>query len=456
MRCAAVLGLVSLLAIPALAADKATLLETVTADQLAQRVAAEQRHGDKDLAHVLEGLELTERLSGTRRAQLTGLMHGDKSRQALTVLADASEILDLPPAEVPTDPAPTPDDQKAILARTVDFAANSVQILPRFFATRDTVRFERDTPARIVREPHPANAWIDLDSGTLHVLKSVAPQPPSLRPFRFVDAKQATVLYRGEQEVSLEDAHHGDKAGPERGAETWGEFGPILRLILTDVLATQPTWSHWEQAASGRLAVFRFEIPRKSSHYIVRYCCVPLIGNLMMHPVSDAPGYEGQIAVDPATGAVMRLLLLTHPFYIPIERADIAVEYGYVNLGGKQYLCPRRSVTITVGHPPRGNAPPSSQDGEEGRVLSYEPEKTTTINDVRFDDFHMALGEMRVVPEKPQPVPDTQTTPTTPDSTTPGTPATPGSAPQENGPDKKPEPPSPTGDHLPLPRTTDH
>lgn len=427
MRRAAVLGLIFLIALPALAADKA-LQEKVTVDQLAERIAAQRRRSDKDLARTLDELELTQRLPAPRRAELLAFMRGDKSRQAFAILADLAEIYDPPATEIPTDSAPSLDDQKAIIARAVDFAATTVQILPRFYAARDTIRFQRESPAHIVREPRPASAWIDLDTGTLHVIKPITAEAPSLKPFRFVDAQHATVLYRGEQEVAENDPRPGEKKTAEHGAETWGEFGPFLRLILTDILNTAPEWLHWEKGETGPLAVFRFDVPRDKSHYTVRYCCVPLIGNLMLHPVSDIPPYSGQIFIDPATGAVMRLLLITRPAYIPIERADIAVEYAFVDLGGKQYLCPRRSVSITLAHPPRSSAPPTAQNGgsdPEGRVISYEAPKTTAINDVHFADFHMAMGEMHVVPEKPQeaPAPQPEAQPETQPSQPP--PATP-------------------------------
>lgn len=444
MRCAAVLGLSFLMGVPAFAAEKTgqdkALQEKITVDQLAQRVASEQRRSDKDLARALDGLELIQRLPAARRVELTALMRGDKSREAFTILADLAEIYDPPDTEIPSDPAPSPDDQKAVLAHAVDFATTTVQILPRFYAARDTIRFERESPAHIVREPRPASAWIDLDTGTLHVIKPITAEAPSLKPFRFVDQQRATVLYRGEQEVAENDSRPGAKSPAGHGTETWGEFGPFLRLILTDILGTSPEWLHWEKGESGRLAVFRFDVPRDKSHYTVRYCCVPLIGNLMLHPVSDIPPYSGQIAIDPATGAVLRLMLITRPAYIPIERADIAVEYAFVDLGGKQYLCPRRSVSITLAHPPRSSAPPSAQDGRsdpEGRVLSYQAPKTTAINDVHFADFHMAMGEMRVIPEKPVPVPPPASVPNPAPAEAPKTPNV------VPPPDEKPKTPAP-------------
>ena len=90
-------------------------------------------------------LELTERLSTAKLDRLAVDLPGQKSRQALMILADASAFLNPPAAETPNQPAPDLATQRKILATTVNYVTRTLQQLPNFFATRGTSSFE-DTP----------------------------------------------------------------------------------------------------------------------------------------------------------------------------------------------------------------------------------------------------------------------------------------------------------------------
>src|SRR5947209_5631045 len=150
------------------ASQHAGAIETVDVAQLHQRLER-GRLSDSALAAMLQKLQLTQRLTHTERRGLESQAAGSKSRDAFLVLADRAEMLDLPPGEIPADEAPAAEEQTAILARAVGFAANTVTILPRFYATRTTVRFEQVKPQRIVREAPPVSAFIDLEDNSLHV-----------------------------------------------------------------------------------------------------------------------------------------------------------------------------------------------------------------------------------------------------------------------------------------------
>ena len=88
--------------------------------------------------------------------------------------------------------------------------------------------------------------------------------------------------------------------------------------------------------------------------------------------------YQGQIAVDPSKGTILRLVLRVDPKPTdPFVNTDVVVEYGPVKIGGKTYICPVRSVALSLGLPFRTTEP----DGK--RLLQ------TMLNDVAFEKYRL-------------------------------------------------------------------
>jgi hypothetical protein len=86
-------------------------------------------------------------------------------------------------------------------------------------------------------------------------------------------------------------------------------------------------------------------------------------------------GYEGEIAVDPSDGTIFRLMFkanLEPPN--ALLTGQIVVEYGPVELGGRTYVLPVRSVAL-------------SQDVQ-----------VEWLNDVIFEDYHLFRASTRVLP----------------------------------------------------------
>ena len=140
MRSLAILLILAGLPCTALAAKR------ITVAQLEQTLTAAHSLQDAEVALQLSDLELTERLSTTNLDRLETGLPGEKSRQALMILADASAFLAPPAAEIPDQAAPDPATLRSILARTVNYVTQTLHQLPNFFADRVTRSFE-DTPA---------------------------------------------------------------------------------------------------------------------------------------------------------------------------------------------------------------------------------------------------------------------------------------------------------------------
>ncbi len=278
-----------LLAMVALVAP-AFCARRVTVDELERTVAAARSLPDAEVARRLLDLELTERLSTAKLDRLETDLPGEKSRQAIMILADASAFLDPPAAEIPNQPAPDVATQRKILALTVNYVTQTLHQLPNFFATRDTRSFE-DTPA--VQTP-----------GAISPQGAIS--ATSYRPIHLVSNSHVTVTFREGREVVQKTKFE----GRVKSLSTSGVFGPILGTVLVDAARSKLTWSHWEQGSSGLQAVFSYEVPDENSHYSLTYESV----SADPQPCSTTPqtfkvvvAYHGEMAIDPATGAILRL-----------------------------------------------------------------------------------------------------------------------------------------------------
>jgi VWFA-related protein len=370
MRMFSILLLLTAITPPAFSAKR------VSVDQLEQVLAAAHGKSDAKVSQQLSELELTERLSAARLARGEKELSGAESKRSLVVLADLSAFLDLPASEIPATAAPDLAAQRHIMAEAIGYAERTISKLPNFFATRDTIFFE----------DVPLSSRADT---------SVIPYQP-LHP---VGRSSDTVLYRdGREVVDWGATKHKKNDAGSQGLITSGVFGPILGTVLVDAAQGKLVWSHWEQSTAGPQAVFRFAIPREKSHYQVEYCCVPgFQGNGVFQQFS---GYHGEIAVDPEDGAILRLTLEADLKPTdPLLRSDILVEYGPVEIGGKKYICPVKSVSITLAP-----APAAGMQRYRGELLNQESwaareHLQTLLNDVVFAQYHLFRSESRILTE---------------------------------------------------------
>ena len=348
-------------------------IEKVTVAQLEELV-----HSHTDLPRRLANLELTERLSTPRLDALLKGIHGERERQALTADADLSIPLAPPPDESVNRPPPPWAEQRAILQRTFDYLQNAIPKLPDFYALRDTVRFEE--PAERDNE-----IW---------------KMPRQDQTLRFATSEHATVLYRNGHEVDQQKQKLGKRRVATgvraRGLETTGTFGPILSYVLTAAASGQSSlnWKRWERGKYGDLAVFSYRTASMNSAPSISYCCLPE-GNGATVYQSKADTY-GEFAVDPDTGAILRIVINAdldeeRDPDVPLIRSQVMVEYGPVELGGKTYICPERSVEVSRGRTER-------QLFEWAMVFSLYSDFETMINDVTFGGYHKFGSEARILP----------------------------------------------------------
>jgi VWFA-related protein len=341
----------------------------VSVAELERVLVASQSLPDGERAAQLSDLQLTERLSWARLARWRPGLGGAKSQRALLGLADRSAFLEPPAGDIPDRAAPDVAEQRRILGLAAAYVGKAIPQLPRFYATRTTTYFE-NTPGSSDEAPQG-------EGGSLHAVR----------------ISRTTVQYRDGQEIVEPGPVKVEKTKQrEHGLRTWGVFGPVLGLVLVDAARNKLTWGHWEQGPSGPLAVFRFAVPKDKSHYEVRYCCIAASYGLESKSFQEMSGYHGEMAVDPATGIIARLTVEAElEAGDPISRAAIAVEYGPVELGGMAYICPTRSVSISVAKTIRNTQDPS------GHSWPTMGPRQMLLNHVDFDQYHLFRAETRVL-----------------------------------------------------------
>lgn len=380
IRTWAVLALAVGIALPALA------IERVSVAQLEGILAKAPNMSDTDLAAQLSTLQLTERFSSARIEHWRTTLPGAGSQRALTGLADRSAFLAPPASDIPSMPAPDLAEQRHIMGLAATYVGNAIPQLPRFYASRTITHFE-DVP------------------GTVRV--AALDDTDSLHAFRIT---RATVLYRdGEEVVEAAPLKVDKPRRADQGLRAWGAFGPILGLVLVDAAENNLAWQRWEQNPAGPVAVFRYAVPKERSHYEVRYCCVAESYGLESNVFRQMSAYHGELAVDPSNGEIKRLTIEAElgPDD-PIERADTAVEYGPVELGGTTYLCPTRSISVSVAKTLRNMQDPSGHSWVGMGPLQM------LLNHAEFDRYHLFRADSRILSGEEE-----RTAGVTPDATLP-------------------------------------
>ena len=383
---------------PAGAAKRATV------EQLEQTLAASlaAHRTDAEIARQLGDVELSERLTyATLDRFAKQLSLGPSTALALELLADRAAFFDPPAAELPATAFPDLAGQQRMMDAARGYVTQALPRLPNFFATRSTNHFD-DTPQVLTKGDWPVRAGLHL-VGT------------SSRQITFRDGRE---IQDRVQDAAATASATSDKARQELGLHTWGEFGPELSVILTDAAKGTVSFHHWEQTPAGLAAVFRYAVPKAASHYSINYCCVAEMelinagprgrssggmgpqGAVVSHPFNETPGYHGSISIDPVTGTIFRITLEAELNKDdPLLRADTVVEYGPVTIGERKFICPVRSLAVSVEKP---SALQHDSAGPTARTASPVNPASLLINETSFTRYHRLGATVRVLADAPE------------------------------------------------------
>jgi len=396
MRRLILLGLMAAVVLPAVAAKR------VTVAQLEQSLAADSasHRADADVAHRLAELELSERLTdATLERFAKNLPLGPRTALALQLLADESAFLEPPASELPATGTPDTATQQRMMDLARGYVVKIWPHLPDFFVTRTTARF--DDSLQVLRQGDwPVRAGVHLVGTVTHNLT-------------YRDGKD--IIDQGTEQAPVAAAA-GKNGAPapvqqeERGMTSRGDFGPELTIVLTDSAKGKVAWSHWEKTSAGLAAVYTYSVPKAFSHFEVSYCCVrqdvqrelrygnPSRGEgatIMATGQADeklfqaTPGYHGTLAVDPDTGAILRITIEAElKSEDPISRAATMVQYGPVTIGDRTFIFPVRSAAISVEKPGPNSRP--------------QDPPTLLVNETTFTDYHRLGATIRMFADAPE------------------------------------------------------
>lgn len=357
----------------------------VTVQQVEELLAVSSRLADVKLGTEISGLELTVRASSARLLKWEGQFTGKRTRDALMALADASAFLELPRSDIPAIEKPDAEARKQIFIRAIDYVHVTLPKLPNFIARRSTTHFDDVSPMQRKLDQY----LTDQANGVRSAMSPPSTTSSSgVQPMHIGDRSSVVVTYRDGREVADGPAEKDRKSDAgNRRFTTVGEFGPILPVVMGDVIHGKLYWGHWELGASGPLAVFRYTVPVEVSHYTL----------LGVGDSPQLPGYHGEIAVDPELGTIMRVTLVAEP-RPPWQgwESSILVEYGPVKIGDGTYTCPLRAVALS-------RIPAMSYELNKENEVNPEESKLpiparTFLNDVTFTDYHVFHADVRILP----------------------------------------------------------
>jgi len=363
----------------------AAAAKSASIQQFEQMMFAVQGKSDEKVADRLGDVVLTERVSPARLAKWEKQFPGSHTREVLMRLADESAFLEPPVDDVVKDPMPDVETQQRMMTVALDYVKTATRQMPNFLATRGTTHFEDNpTPAS---ESRSLPMSIESAARAIRVPGYTSGRSES-KPMHITGTTKMTVTYRDGYEVRDTDLGKAKKeARPTNSLTTSGEFGPILGVVVGDALRSEVTWARWEQGASDPVAVFHYSVPEDRSNYGVG---VPSGGKF-----EDVyPAYHGEIALDPATGAILRLSIVVE-MAPPNQMMQTAmlVEYAPVVIGDRTYTCPVHGVAFSKV--PVAN--PKVPQGVVAQANDNNVEILTQLNDVTFTEYHLFGSEARIV-----------------------------------------------------------
>jgi hypothetical protein len=306
--------------------------KAVTVAELEQMVPLLHSAGDAAAAKMLSASRLSERLSGERLELLLGQMPGRHAREQLLALVDEAEFQALPVSNEPARAIPGPAEQDAMRAHLLDYVQNTVRHWPRFTVTRTALRYEGTA------EPIPGGLQDELRTplGRLWVRSPDAanwecPGHPKEDRARLavIEKTIAPVLVRS----GVHTVHSMDVGGGEfacsNHSTTADEFGEMLILVPLAMARAEVQWSRWQ----GMAAVFRFRVPVENAR-----------GGMSAPLRIDL---DGEIAFDPASGAIQRLTATRKWRDDSFEKEyRTMVEYAPIVFNGSTWFFPAHRVAL--------------------------------------------------------------------------------------------------------------
>jgi hypothetical protein len=114
--------------------------------------------------------------------------------------------------------------------------------------------------------------------------------------------------------------------------------------------------------------------------------------------VTAQPAYHGSLAIDPVSGAILRLTLQADSKPgDPISHVASVIEYGPVDIGDRTYICPIHSLAFSVEEVSTCFRDLKDQALVHNRSL-VQP---LILNRTTFSDYHRLGSTHKIITDAP-------------------------------------------------------
>jgi hypothetical protein len=289
---------------------------------------------DQRIAHTLQSVRLSERLSDSTIDMLRQMGAGRETMRELRKLARKSSALP-PPLEEPIGmtPEPSASERAAMIDAMIRYTSEYVASLPDFVCTREARQFLTGLTAR--------SSGVSTEMIGPDGIPIIAPNEGSgaaHKQWSAIGSYTAEAAYAGgadHYKVTQVDGKPTMESFDKFDRKvSWGEFSGAVKEVFSS--GTGFEWDHWEVTGGKRSAVFTYSVDSAHSHYSI--CCPPAV-----------IAHRGFVYTDPQNGTVRRIIMYAAGLTkrSPITALGNVVDYGEVTIGDRSYLLPRTSVAYT-------------------------------------------------------------------------------------------------------------
>ena len=339
--------------------------QAVTVSQLVQFITSSiaQKQPDKDIASVLAGMKMSERLMPGMVEDLQGKGAGPKTVAALNKMAEASVSLTAAAPKVEAQkpkpiPPPSYEEQQQILAAAREYALNYSKTLPDFLCLQDTHRYvDRNY------KPGSDGSW--------------SPSDRVVAKLSYFDQHEKYDLLSQNDNALI-----GKQFEAIGGSISTGEFGSVLRDIFDPSSAGEFHWSRWATVRGQLAHAYTYSIDQPHARRTVDY----------NHDQQTTPGYHGEVFILKGdSAAVVRITQDPEmPAGFPIQEIHESIDYSYVDISGQKFWLPLKAGLIMR----------SDRNGTRNEIEFRGYRKYSADSSITFkDDDDTPPGE----PEKPKP-----------------------------------------------------
>jgi hypothetical protein len=290
-----------------------------------QEQSIKQKRGtDKELAAALGSLRLTERLDVSVIEDLQADGAGPLTVKALQRLQEQSRALKAAEIQkaLPDEPLriPSPEEQGKIIDEARQYVMNYDNSLPDFICLEVEQRLVAPNRGRRADSEPPFRLEDTITSKITY--------------FHHEEKKEP--ILNGSQPVTGEY----EKLG---GATSRGDFETALRMLFDPATQARFEWARWATLRGRPTMVFSYRVSRDRSQYKIG------TGD---HKAERITAYSGEVFVDRnSPHAVTKLTSKAEeiPVDFPIQRAETALDYKYVDIGGQSFLLPYNGEVLMDG-----------------------------------------------------------------------------------------------------------